>query len=201
VRLAARAVRGVTSRWLVLANASAMLFLGLPFFAPVLAQHGRMDLAAVIYDAFQLTCHEWPFRTYFLFGPQATYTAAELQSYGVQAVHSFRGSSEIGYKVALCSRNVAIYGGAVAAGLAYAGARSRLAPLSFGGYCGLIAPLALDGLSQLAGWRESTWELRTVTGGLFGVASVWLLYPRVDVVLGRIPAQRPALTRPEGSAA
>jgi uncharacterized membrane protein len=40
--------------------------------------------------------------------------------------------------------------------------------------------MALDGLTQLAGWRESTWELRLATGLLFGVASGWLLYPRFE---------------------
>ncbi len=37
---------------------------------------------------------------------------------------------------------------------------------------------ALDGLTQLVGWRESTWELRIATGVLFGIASGWFLYPR-----------------------
>ena len=38
-------------------------------------------------------------------------------------------------------------------------------------YLLLIAPMAIDGLTQLVGWRESNWELRTLTGALFGLAS------------------------------
>ena len=43
----------------------------------------------------------------------------------------------------------------------------------------LVSPMALDGLTQLVGWRESTWELRMATGVLFGLASGWFLYPRL----------------------
>ncbi|MGE3267883.1 MAG: DUF2085 domain-containing protein, partial [Chloroflexota bacterium] len=47
------------------------------------------------------------------------------------------------------------------------------------------APMALDGFTQLFNLRESTPELRTFTGALFGVASVWLIYPRVDAIFAR----------------
>jgi uncharacterized membrane protein len=43
--------------------------------------------------------------------------------------------------------------------------------------------MGIDGLTQLPGWRESTWELRTITGLLFGAANVWLLFPRVDALI------------------
>ena len=41
----------------------------------------------------------------------------------------------------------------------------------------LIIPLAVDGLTQLLGRRESDWLLRTITGGFFGAGAVWLAYP------------------------
>src|SRR6266536_4851870 len=94
--------RGVLGRWLALANATTGLFLFLPFLAPILLRQGRSDLANLIYSAYHVTCHEWPFRAYFLFGPQATYSVAELEARGVNAVFDFRGSPELGYKVAFC---------------------------------------------------------------------------------------------------
>ena len=178
--------------WPALANSATALFLALPFLAPILLRGGQGELADVIYRAYQLTCHEWPFRAYFLFGPQATYSAAELRASGVESIYSFRGSPELGYKVAFCTRNVAIYAAVLAAGLAYSRLRNRPAPLPFGTYLLLISPMAIDGLSQLVGWRESTWELRTITGALFGVANVWLFYPRLDRVLTR-PATKARL--------
>jgi uncharacterized membrane protein len=108
------------------------------------------------------------------------------------------GSPELGYKVAFCERDVAIYLAVLLAGLAYGRYRAQLPDLSIAGYGLLILPMALDGFTQLFGWRESTVELRTLTGALFGVASVWLIYPRVDALFERDVAQlpTPAATSP-----
>jgi uncharacterized membrane protein len=184
--------RVLAQRWLALANAATAIFLALPFLAPLFLRQGQTHLANAIYAAYQVTCHEWPFRTYFLFGPHATYSLTDLQTLGVADVFAFRGSPELGYKVAFCERNVAIYAAVLLAGLAYARLRPRLGALSLGAYALLIVPMAIDGLTQLIGWRESTWELRTMTGLLFGAASVWLLYPRIDSLLEQSPASRPS---------
>ena len=193
---AQRAVQFALAHWLPVANGLTGVFLGLPFLAPVLLAYGQAELADLIYRAYLLTCHEWPFRAYFLFGPQVTYSAAELQASGVAAIHSFRGSPELGYKVAFCARNVAIYAAVLAGGLAYARLRDRLPTLSLGGYLLLIAPMAIDGFTQLAGLRESTCELRTVTGVLFGAAGVWLIYPRIGRLLR---GNGPTIGRPRRS--
>jgi uncharacterized membrane protein len=37
--------------------------------------------------------------------------------------------------------------------------------------------MAVDGLTQLAGLRESNWALRTLTGALFGLGTLWFVYP------------------------
>jgi uncharacterized membrane protein len=193
VSAAQRAGRTVLAHWLALANGLTAIFLALAFLAPVLLHLGQSQLADLIYRAYLLTCHEWPFRAYFLFGPQATYSAAELRASGIESIYTFRGSPELGYKVAFCARNVAIYAAILGAGLAYARLRPALPTLSFRGYTLLIAPMAIDGFSQLAGLRESTWELRTLTGVLFGAASVWLLYTRLDLL---IAARLPTASRP-----
>ena len=39
----------------------------------------------------------------------------------------------------------------------------------------MILPMALDGTTQMFGLRESTWELRFITGTLFGVGSAWFV--------------------------
>jgi uncharacterized membrane protein len=177
--------------WLLLTNLLVAMFLAAPFAAPLLMQLGRADLANLIYSAYQLTCHEWPFRAYFMFGLQATYSASELQAHGVVGIYDFKGSPELGYKVAFCARNVAIYAAVLAAGLVYARRRYRAAPLSIGAYSLAMLPMALDGLTQLTGWRESTWELRSVTGAVFGAASVWLLYPRFDRMIASLRRREP----------
>ena len=70
----------------------------------------------------------------------------------------------------------------LSAGLVFAFARKRgkvRAP-SLKVYLLFLIPIAVDGLTQLFGWRESNWLLRTVTGAIFGAASVWLAYPYVE---------------------
>jgi uncharacterized membrane protein len=194
-------LEAVRRHWLLGVNVVAALFVGLPFIAPVLLAVGLDGPANAIYAAYQLVCHQWAFRSYFLFGAQPEYGPAVLGSLvGTDAMYGFVGSPELGYKVAFCERDVAIYLSVLFAGIAYARLRARLPSLGLAGYALLILPMALDGFTQLFGWRESTVELRTVTGALFGLASVWLIYPRVDAVferdLGPIHAATRASARP-----
>jgi uncharacterized membrane protein len=43
-----------------------------------------------------------------------------------------------------------------------------------------VLPMALDGGTQLFGWRESNWELRTLTGVIFGSGICWVLLPALE---------------------
>ena len=103
-------------------------------------------------------------------------------------MYGFVGDSTLGYKVAFCERDLAIYLAVLLGGLAYGAWRGRVRGLGMLTYGLLILPMALDGFTQLFGWRESTVELRTITGALFGLASVWLIYPRLDEVLRHQPS-------------
>jgi uncharacterized membrane protein len=148
-----------------------------------------------IYLAYSFVCHQFPFRSFFLFGPRATYPRDILQAAtGVDPndylhVRLFVGNAATGFKVALCERDVAMYGGILLAGLVYALLRPRLKPLHWMLWVALgVLPIALDGGSQLVSqlpigvlpFRESTALLRTITGALFGVMSVWFAYPNVQ---------------------
>jgi uncharacterized membrane protein len=108
--------------------------------------------ARVIYFGYRFLCHQMPSRSYFIFG----------------------------YQLAICQRDLAIYTSILLAGLLFALARNRLEPLRWWLYLLLVTPMALDGLSQLLGWRESNWQLRTVVGALFGFANVALVYPFME---------------------
>ena len=176
----------IQRHWLTVTNAAVAIFVGLPFLAPLLLSFGYDGPASAIYAAYQLVCHQWAFRSYFLFGPHLEYGPTVLGTLvGPLEMYGFVGSPELGYKVAFCERDVAIYLAVLLAGLAYGRYRDRLPSLGVAGYCLLILPIAIDGVSQLFGWRESTVELRTLTGALFGAASVWLIYPRVDALFER----------------
>jgi uncharacterized membrane protein len=177
---------GVQRHWLTAVNLAVAVFVGLPILAPVLLAAGYDGPANAIYAAYQIVCHQWAFRSFFLFGPELTYGPDVLHDLvGAHAMYGLLGSPELGYKVAFCERDTAIYLAVLLAGVAYGRLRDRLPELGLVAYGLMILPMALDGFTQLLGWRESTPEFRVLTGALFGLASVWLIYPRIDALFER----------------
>jgi uncharacterized membrane protein len=189
--------------WLLLVNLFFLVYVGLPFIAPLLLTAGLTGLANTIYRLYALTCHQIPSRAYYIAGEQ----------------------------VAVCHRDAAIYVAILAGGLVFGLVRHRLKPLPVGWYLLLILPMALDGgLQMLSEWQTvislgGVWVLgiitlggvtvllyrqkklswhwglilgsgllvllylqiigpyhsnllrRTITGALFGFSTVWLAYP------------------------
>jgi uncharacterized membrane protein len=174
--------------WLLGLNLALGLFLAGALAAPVFAQLGWTSLAQPIYAAYHFTCHQWAFRSFFLFGQQPVYGEQQLADLGLDPF-TVIGNPSLGWKMAFCERDLAIYIGLLLVGLLYA-RRRDLRPSGFLVYGVLILPMALDGFTQLFGWRESTWELRVVTGLLFGLASAWLVLPRLDDAFGLRPPIR-----------
>src|SRR5258708_16400472 len=91
--------------------------------------------------------------------------------------------------MAFCEGNLGILAGLLAFSLAFGLVQRQLQPASFAQFAVLVSPIAIDGLTQLVGWRESTWELRIATGVLFGIASAWFLYPRPFAAARTLPPQ------------
>ena len=186
--------------WLVTLNVCLAAYLAGGLAAPLLAASGWASLAGALYAVYHLMCHQWAFRSFFLLAPPATaasgdqagglaiYSQQQLTTLGVDPF-TFTGSANLGWKMAFCERDLAIYLGLLAVGLLYARQR-QLKPLSFSVYALLILPMAVDGFTQLFGWRESTWQLRVSTGLLFGLASAWLVLPRLNATFGLAPAAR-----------
>jgi uncharacterized membrane protein len=183
----------MAKHWLLLANLAVAIFVGLPLLAPLLMSLGYTSAANIIYVVYRSTCHQLPYRSFFLFGPHG------LAAYSVETIlaqnplpaniQDFVGNAALGYKVGICQRDIAIYGTILLSGLVYGLVRRhrRVPPLPFIAYVliGLV-PLGIDGLTQLTGLRESTWELRLLTGFLFGLATTWLAYPYLDDAMREI---------------
>ena len=194
-------IYALSKHWLAVFNIFVLVYVGLPFLAPAFMKAGLTGPADVIYTAYSPLCHQFAFRSWFFFGEKAAYEADEFQKYaGIDpydlvarfAAKEFRGNATMGYKVAYCERDVAIYGAIFIAGVIFGILRNmgiNIKPVNFILY-GLIgiAPIALDGFSQLFSQapfnflplRESTPFLRTLTGFLFGAMNVWLAYPYVE---------------------
>ncbi len=226
-----KAVYWFSKHWLAFFNVVLAIYVGLPILAPVLMNAGATGPANVIYTIYKPMCHQMATRSYFLFGDQYAYPrdiagtdltpieayAPSLPAYqGVDQTNwvefylltgrKFIGNEQLGYKMALCERDMGIYTFVLVAGLLYAMLRRRvkIRPLPFVLFIliGLL-PIAWDGFSQLFGYystpldgsaptgflalvqrifplRESTPLLRTATGALFGFMLAWLAYPNVD---------------------
>jgi uncharacterized membrane protein len=176
-----RFMRWFSAHWLLVANLALAIYIGLPALAPVLIHAGHERAAGLIYTLFSPLCHQLPERSFFLFGEHAVYHYGELShTLGGFVPSRYIGNAELGFKVAVCERCVSIYGIGLQAGLLFALVRHRLKPLSIKGFLAMIAPMGIDGTGQLIGLWESTWWSRLVTGALFGVACVWLLYPYLE---------------------
>jgi uncharacterized membrane protein len=192
-----RFVLFITRRWLALANAAIFVYAGLPFLPPVFMHYGLTLPADLIYKVYSLTCHQLAYRTFFFFGAQPVYAIDGLQSaLGVTNPandifywRDFIGNPQLGYKMAWCERDAAIYLAMLLTGILFSLLRSHLKPLNWRIYLLIITPMAIDGFTQLFGFRESDWLLRTITGVLFGFGSIWLVYPYVEEAMRDAYAQ------------
>jgi uncharacterized membrane protein len=181
------------------------VFLIIPFLAPVLMKTGHENPAKVIYRTYSLFCHELAYRSYYLFGEQGFYPR-ELahipdqityeQMSGREATdttfsRNFVGNSVTGYKIAICQRDIAIYGSLILAALVFHVTRKKIKSLPW--YFWMIfavLPIAIDGSTQLfslgGNWpswfpiRESNPALRTVTGCFFGLGTAWYVFPMME---------------------
>ena len=195
---ASRLVTGFARHWLFFFNAAWLIYVATPFLAPIFMELDWRAPAQVVYLLYSYLCHQLPDHSYFLFGPSLIPQEAELIAGGMSgsanlfSQRAFIGTPDLGWKVALCQRDAAIYAAVFLTGLLYALVRDRLRPLPFKYYILFLIPIAIDGGTQLIGWRESTWFLRTVTGALFGFASVWLAYPYVEDAMAEVIADEQA---------
>lgn len=215
----------VTRRWLLFLNLLVALYVGLPMLAPVLMETGHTRAAGAIYRVYSPLCHQLASRSFFLFGEQIAYPRAiagsslrPIEDYmpGIPEfaeasadptrwstflwpARRFVGNEQMGYKMALCERDISIYLAILGGGLLYGllRGRTRIRPMPFWLFLLIgILPIALDGFSQLFSQffvnsniealtrllplRESSPLVRSLTGALFGLSIVWLVYPRLD---------------------
>ena len=187
-----------TRHWLALIVAFLFVYSLLPFGAPILKKAGFETAAQFIYQPYKFLCHTYGFRSLFLFGDQVFYARPAFESAsgintttfsGLIEARNFQGSPQMGYKVALCERDVAIYLAMALNGIAFALVRKRAKPMPWWLFILIgLAPIGIDGFSQLLSqppfalfpYRESTLPLRLLTGSLFGFSVAWLVFPIIQ---------------------
>ncbi len=96
----------------------------------------------------------------------------------------------LGHQLGMCARNFSIYSAMFLGSLIFTLSKKRLPGIPWWLWALMILPLAVDGTTQMFGWRESTWELRVLTGTLFGLANVWFALPLIQkTILQSTPVQ------------
>jgi uncharacterized membrane protein len=193
----------MSKHYLALFNIFVSAYLGFALLAPVLMNAGFLRPANILYRMYGVVCHQLAFRSFFLFGEQIAYpraianvenhlsyeSAIGLDSDDLWSAREYIGNEAVGYKIALCERDLAIYTGILIFGLIFPLFRRRIPALSWVLWILIgIVPIGIDGLSQLLSQpplnffslRESTPLIRTLTGFLFGFATAWFGYPMVE---------------------
>ena len=207
-----RAMAWISNHYLAILNLVMLFYVGLPFLAPVLMKTGAIAPARVLYTIYSPLCHQFGFRSFFLYGEQAFYPLNEagmdvIDFETVTGLAGLRdpnntsrlearryvGDETVGYKVALCERDVAIYASILFFGLLFGLTGRRFPQLHWSIWIVLgLGPVGLDGFSQLFSqfdwqflaslvpYRESTPFLRVLTGSLFGFFTAWFAYPNIE---------------------
>ena len=201
-----RRILWLSKHWLAVINTFFLLYVGLPFLAPILLVNGYTAAANTIYVTYSIDCHQLPSRSYFIAGKQ----------------------------VAFCHRHVAMYASILLGGLLFNLVRYQLKPPALRWYVFFLVPIALDAGMQMAsewlqfmpmsmlwaiglvamgitsailnsrnyltwhsylffawgplaliylqyfGPHQSNWALRTITGFIFGFSTVWFAYPYLE---------------------
>ena len=198
--------RWFSKHYMVLLNGFSFLYLFLAILAPTFMKVGWERPARVIYKIYSPLCHQLAYRSFFLFGEQPYYPrelagvddmityggATGLNENDLQSARNFLGNEEMGFKMALCQRDIAIYGAIFLFGVIFSMTGKKIKPLPW--YLWILiglGPIGLDGFSQLLSqtgfaifnWiplRESTPFLRVFTGVCFGLATAWFGFPYLE---------------------
>ena len=200
----------MTRHYMAVFNIMLFLYVGLPFLAPVFKKVNWNVPAQVIYSIYSPLCHQWAFRSFFLFGEQYAYPHAAARVAGLTtfeaatgitdqgdparlAARAFEGNPLMGYKVAFCERDVAIWGALFLFGLVFALTGRRIPKLHWAFWVALgIVPMGIDGFTQLISqlpnafiqahlpYYESTPFMRVLTGVLFGGMTAWFMFPLIE---------------------
>ncbi len=165
-------------------------FVAVAAAAPLLAFEDE-GAAKIIYDAYSPFCHQKLSRSFCIFDDAGISVADCTPQTGVFMPDDNRlikaaAGGRTGYKIAICSRDVGLYGMMVAAALVYPFFRkwdSREMPPAIYFILALV-PIAIDGTLQILGSfglfgiaYESTNLIRFLSGGLAGAAVSFYLIP------------------------
>jgi uncharacterized membrane protein len=151
------------SSWATIVTVLLGLLVGTALAIPFLSYFGLDTIAKPLFFMLHFVCAQIPSHSFYIFGHQ----------------------------LGLCARNFSIYTTMFLGSLVFVLSKKRLPGLPWWLWLLMILPMAWDGITQMVGWRESTWELRLITGALFGLANIWFVLPMIQKTLDSTPAGQP----------
>ncbi len=202
-----RRILWLATHWLAVFNTFFFLYVGLPFLAPVLLVNGYTGAANTIYGFYQAACHQLPSRSYFILGEQVAFCQRDVAIYGAfllgglgyTLVRSRLKPPQLRWYVFFLwpialdagtqlasdwlssgvSMTMLWAIGFIAMGLTSAILHSQKY-LTWHSFLYFSAgPLALIYLKYF-GPYQSDLVRRTISGLIFGLATVWLAYPYLE---------------------
>lgn len=166
--------------WFLVFAISMGFYVLLPFLAPVFMSIGWNGAGKAIYFVYSFLCHQLPQRSYFLFGPEFTYSLAEIQAAWQDTnnpllLRQFIGSPEMGWKVAWSDRMVSMFTSTWIFGLLWYPVRKLVPKLPFWGLVLFLLPMGIDGITHFIsdfwgigqGFRDSNLWLAILTNRTF----------------------------------
>lgn len=156
--------------WALMITAFFGFLVLLALSAPVLTYFGLDSISKPIFYGLHLICGQIPSHSFYI----------------------------AGHQVGLCVHCLAIYSSMFGLGLTFSLSKKRLPGIPWWILVLMSLPLAYDGFTQMFGLRQSTWEIRLITGALFGLGAMWFALPLIEKTLKEMtPA--PAYSANSGS--
>ncbi|MEE8357548.1 MAG: DUF2085 domain-containing protein, partial [Anaerolineales bacterium] len=169
----------ISNHWMLVITLSFGLYVGLPFLAPVFKQLGLDGFANGIYFLYSFLCHQYPQRSFFLFGQNSSYSLETIQLWQDTSnpllLGRFIGNSQLGWKVAWSDRMVSMFSSIPIIGWLWYPFRRKIKPLSIWGFLLFLVPMGLDGITHIIsdfsglgnGFRSTNTWLQILTGSAF----------------------------------
>jgi len=167
----------------------------LGFVLPAIwVSQGNSQLAAPFYFAYSFTCHQLDNRSlcYYPNAEQGVASCAptDMDDFAHRDIIISNPVLGDGFKLAVCARDFGIYTSMLLGAIAWAiFNRKNLATSKWPHPIWLILaiiPIALDGGTQLLEWRQSTNELRILTGVIVGFVVAFYLVPVFNQIFNPI---------------
>ena len=145
--------------WAHIITAVLGLLVATALSIPFLSYFGLDAIAKPLFFSLHFVCAQIPSHSFYIFGHQ----------------------------LGLCARNFSIYTSMFIGSLIFVLSKKRLPGIPWWIWVLMILPMALDGITQMFGLRESTWVLRVITGTLFGLGNIWFVLPLIQKTLDEAP--------------